>query len=960
MKNLKILIIISMLLTTSLFSQNNKEFKVSYNPSYAPFSYSLDDEAYGLFIDIWKIWGEKNKYNIVFVNGKTWDGALELAKKGQVDFFLGTDPYKKWMQSSQTYYKTKTSIFKLKNNLLKINTIGIIGDDYKKDLTKEFPKSKIYIYKTYQELVNALEYKEVDAVYDDAIAFNDFVTLNRKNHLIKKFNIHTMVSNVKAISKNYRKISIFNEGFNKLDKRTLQDIESGWIPTNTDTYFNQTNLVILTETEKEWLKNNPINRVAIMSYWPHTKKGDSLHTGVLELINQYAGTNLIYVKYDAWKDGFNKAVEGEKIHGIMGLSWSAQRETDYFYYTPAYNFTPCYLVTKYNSKIKSLSDVKNKSIYLKTNSITHKMIEDRNLNIKVINKPIVKDIYKILSLSNKDTPMLSYFINEDELRKYNLKIAKDIYDKYGEVAIGINHKYPELASIINKALKAIPREKMSHLRERMDFDNRNKLKLTSAEKSFIRKKYPIKYVYDSKWKPLEWKNGLQKHTGIIADLMDIIQERSGLNLIEEPSETWKMAIKKVKDKKANMFSAIGETKERKEYLDFTTQNLLTTPYVFVSRQGDDFIDGFKSISNKKIAVNQNSTIAGILKDNKPNVKLTQLKKTDANGFIKLQNGEIDIFVVNAIKARYYINALGFKDLKIAYKTKFNLKLKMAVSHDMPKEVISILDKSIASINDKTLDEIFTKWTKVRISNEPDWEFIIKIVAVIIFILLYELWNNAKLQGKVKEKTKELQYLYDEIEKTQKEVIFTMGVIGESRSKETGNHVKRVALYSYILAKKYGLSDMECNMLRKASPMHDIGKVAIPDIVLNKPGIFNADDRVVMNTHAQLGFDLLKYSDRPLMKMASIVAYEHHEKWDGTGYPNKTSGEQIHIYGRITAIADVFDALGSIRVYKDAWNDEKIFNMFKEEKGKHFDPKLIDIFFDNLDEFLEVRDRFIDK
>ena len=206
---------------------------------------------------------------------------------------------------------------------------------------------------------------------------------------------------------------------------------------------------------------------------------------------------------------------------------------------------------------------------------------------------------------------------------------------------------------------------------------------------------------------------------------------------------------------------------------------------------------------------------------------------------------------------------------------------------------------------------------------------------------------------------ELMALKIEIEETQKEVVFTMGAIGERRSKETGNHVKRVAEYSKILALHYGLNEKESEMLKQASPMHDIGKVAIPDAVLNKPGRFNEEERKIMDTHAGLGYDMLKMSNRPLLKMAATVAYEHHEKWNGTGYPNKLKGEEIHIYGRITALADVFDALGSSRVYKEAWDDERIFKMFKEERGEHFDPQLVDIFFDNLDEFLTVRDRFKD-
>ena len=203
-------------------------------------------------------------------------------------------------------------------------------------------------------------------------------------------------------------------------------------------------------------------------------------------------------------------------------------------------------------------------------------------------------------------------------------------------------------------------------------------------------------------------------------------------------------------------------------------------------------------------------------------------------------------------------------------------------------------------------------------------------------------------------------LEKEIEDTQKEVVFTMGSIGESRSKETGNHVKRVAEYSKLLAIYYGLDEKEAEMLKQASPMHDIGKVAIPDAILNKPGRFDETEREIMNTHAALGYEMLKHSNRPLLKMAAIVANEHHEKWDGSGYPNGLKAENIHIYGRITALADVFDALGSHRVYKKAWDDKKIFNLFKEEKAKHFDPKLVDIFFEHLEEFLKIRETFKDE
>ncbi len=207
---------------------------------------------------------------------------------------------------------------------------------------------------------------------------------------------------------------------------------------------------------------------------------------------------------------------------------------------------------------------------------------------------------------------------------------------------------------------------------------------------------------------------------------------------------------------------------------------------------------------------------------------------------------------------------------------------------------------------------------------------------------------------------EIMELHKEIEDTQKEVIYRMGEVAESRSKETGYHIKRVAEYSKLLALLSGISEKDSELLFLASPMHDIGKVGIPDSILNKPGKLNANEWEIMKKHTTIGFNILKDSNRDILRIASIISLQHHEKYDGSGYPNALKGENIHIFGRITAIADVFDALGSDRCYKQAWGFDEILTLFREERGKHFDPKLIDVFFANLDKFLEIRDNYIDK
>lgn len=208
-------------------------------------------------------------------------------------------------------------------------------------------------------------------------------------------------------------------------------------------------------------------------------------------------------------------------------------------------------------------------------------------------------------------------------------------------------------------------------------------------------------------------------------------------------------------------------------------------------------------------------------------------------------------------------------------------------------------------------------------------------------------------------TYETLLLKDEIIETQKELVYILGEAVEKRSKETGAHVKRVANISKLLAIKSGLSEAESELIKLASPLHDVGKIGIPDHILNKPGRHTDEEFAIMKTHAQLGHDILNRSDKKVLQLGAIIAHQHHERWEGGGYPRNLKGNEIHIAGRITALADVFDALGSKRCYKDAWPIEQIVAEISKQKGKQFDPDLVDIMLANIQEITAIRDAYPD-
>lgn len=202
-------------------------------------------------------------------------------------------------------------------------------------------------------------------------------------------------------------------------------------------------------------------------------------------------------------------------------------------------------------------------------------------------------------------------------------------------------------------------------------------------------------------------------------------------------------------------------------------------------------------------------------------------------------------------------------------------------------------------------------------------------------------------------------LQEELQKAQKEIIVTLAETGEIRSKETGQHVKRVVLFSKLLAEVAGFSRSEIDLIGNASPLHDIGKIAIPDSVLLKPGKLTAEEFVIMKRHSSIGYDVLKDNDSKYFQAAASIAYEHHEKWNGKGYPRGIKEKEISHYGRIVAIADVYDALTNKRCYKDAWPLEKVYKIFEEEAGEHFDPALTKLFLKNRHKFEAIKEKFKD-
>jgi len=331
-------------------------------------------------------------------------------------------------------------------------------------------------------------------------------------------------------------------------------------------------------------------------------------------------------------------------------------------------------------------------------------------------------------------------------------------------------------------------------------------------------------------------------------------------------------------------------------------------------------DHLEFIISKNIVIDQR--INGF--ENKVKKFTVPISNESIAGYVALNNETLIIDDVYKISKNKPYKFLKVFDEMYNYRTKSMLTLPM---NDNENNVIGVLQL------------INLKKNGVVIEFDERSIFIARYLASIAgSVLKTSLYNNL-------------------LKKSYLEAIERLAIASEFRDLETSDHVKRISEYSYIIGEALGFDKDKLINLRYASQMHDIGKIGIPDRILQKPGPLNEEERKIMETHTVIGSKIFEGADSDVMKLSQMIALSHHERWDGKGYPQKLKGEDIPLEARIVAIADVFDALISKRVYKPAFELNKVLDIMKEEKGTHFDPKLLNLFFKNIEKIINVYEKY---
>ena len=397
MKNLFIIII---LFSTFLFAKETN-FKISYDPDYAPFSYKQDDKPAGLLIDIWKLWAKYNNYTIEFVDGILWDDAINLVKNKEVDFFLGTKKYSDWMITSNTFYELRSTFFILSKNDSNIITkpqitIGLIGGNYQSLILQNYPNATIKVYKDYDKLIEDLQNQELDLIYEDKLAVEFYTLRNNLFHLIKPLDNLILKNSVQAITYNQEKANLFDIGFLKIPTNELLELEEKWIINEKEKYYvNFKQQVNLTQEEKDFLTKNLI-KVSVSNSWePFTFKSKNdkaigISAEYWELIAKKVGLQYKNVFSETFKEQVNniKTKENDLIYSI---GETANRK-EYSIFTKEYAKFPISIVTKKDENfIENIYILKNKKIAVGDNFTAHNIIKNNYPNMELILVNSVKE-----------------------------------------------------------------------------------------------------------------------------------------------------------------------------------------------------------------------------------------------------------------------------------------------------------------------------------------------------------------------------------------------------------------------------------------------------------------------------------------------------------------------------------------------------------------------------------------
>ncbi|MEG2789816.1 MAG: HD domain-containing phosphohydrolase [Romboutsia sp.] len=682
--------------------------------------------------------------------------------------------------------------------------------------------------------------------------------------------------------------------------------------------------VKLDKEEKEWIENNKGKEIVAkcipdngIYYTEDKNQTFGVFNDLEDYIKKLYGINIVTKKNPKEAD-ILWALEINNVDNKKYIS------------TKQYDFDSLKIYT--SKKIKSLKDIGNRKI-----AIHESFNKTQSAYKKNINFVIVDDVSKIKKMY-ENGEVFGFIIGSSALKYLDISPEKQLYSK--DISKNINLQilaYTKedriLRNLIEKALSSVSQDKMNEIRINNQLKYiKYKLNLTDKEKRWLseHKKIPMKIKY--KFKPYYFENKLNKKSGILNEYINRVEYILGVNFVED------------EDVVPQIYFGVNKKEEISHDLE------LMKPYnsynLSIYSKYEMVVDSVSQLEGFKIGVVKN--LDKVYLDSKIIYGEVKLYNDYDDMLYALEKDEIDYFVGDNLTMQYYTKNNITEDI-------FDVGVLDSIFYeyigiDKNNDIlVSIMKKLDNNIN----TEVLPKYNKNNMKNIDtiDYIFIIQIIVIFVVLILLSYIYILRLRKHIKVKEelqKDLKKAISNNEDLIMSLVETLEDVNSLNDSDTGNHIERISKYCEKIVRRISVDENFIKEVTYFSSLHDIGKVAICDSILKKPGKLTDEEMDIMKTHVSAGYDIIKKNN--LSNVANNIILYHHERYDGEGYLSGLKGEEIPIEARIVAIADVYDALRMERCYKSGFSHEKSMDIIVSERGKQFDPKLVDILVEINEEF----------
>lgn len=781
--------------------KNNENIKKTYivacDSDYSPLT-MLNEKGQpaGLFVDIWRLWAEKQGVQIKFIFDN-WDGSIQAVEKGLADFHSGFENSYDDLAASDPFYELSATVFvpsqKDYASIFELNNKGIASIDsfYAEQLKKKNPALKIVIATDFNDIFGKLTEKKIAGFIEDILVAQDlFFRQGRQNEFgaIPDFSVTSSISAVTRKT-NTALLNFINQGLASISTSEFLKLENKWLKDPEQGHYHTLNSPVnLTPEEKNWLKTHKKFRTGVDPQFHPFEFIDpqGLHSGAvadyLSLIEKMLDIEFDVEPYLSWQQVTSLA-EQKKLDVLSAMTKTPER-SKFLKFTEPYLKYPIVIATrKETPPIEGLENLSGIKTALVRNYASTELVLQNQKDIVPIFVDTVYQGLEMLMLGKVDAYIGDVATISFQMQKYsliNLKINARTPLETDGLAIGVRDDYPILVSILDKALAAITPEEHMSIRKRwvrieMPGNETStsgsvpdvNIGLTRNEKTFIRNHPVIRIAGDPKFFPFEFFDKQGRYSGIASDYVKLLNKRLGIEMTIVPELSWSEAMEKARKKEIDVLPCIGVTRERLRFLKFS-DSYISRYVVIITRTDAPLILRITDLKDKKVAVREDTFHEGFLKD-RTDITPVPYKKLQ-EGLMDLSSGKIDAMVGDVSSTMFWIRKLHLTNLKVAAPATYEPQtLHFAVRKDWP-ELVSIINKGLASISTEQENKFLNNWISVKYDPGLDpsvlWLYVRRIIFIssILFILAI-LWNYSlkreinerkKAEEKIKEYAKELK------------------------------------------------------------------------------------------------------------------------------------------------------------------------------------------------------------